>query len=387
MKVIISTPTTIEYDGEHYYSNSVCTAWNRYHQLGDECVVICHVKNVAHATNNKIDDSAKFVFVKKVNTVKAIIRNYSSFNMKIIDKYVKNADLCIVHIPKDHGYQIIKCCKKYNKPYLSVVCGCPWDAFWNHGWRGKIMAPYEYFKLKYYLKHSNYTIYVTNEFLQHRYPTDGKSIGCSNVNICTGDIEVLEKKKIHITNRPIENPLKICTAAAIDVSYKGQEYVIRAIARLKEKGLNFEYHLIGRGSEERLKKIAIKEGVENIVFFHGAIPHDCVLNFLDSMDIYIQPSKQEGLPRALIEGMSRGLLCLGSRTAGIPELLENDFVFSKGNVNEIVNILSKITTDKLLEQADRNFEKAKEFDKEVLNKRRKMFIDSFLKDSRINNKV
>ena len=378
MKLLISTQSTVEFDGTHYYGNSVKAMWNRYHFLGDQCRLICHIKNVERPTQDMIDGNVELIIIRKINSIKAIFQRYSSDNDRIAREQVSWADFCIIHVPNDNGYQVIRYCKKYKKPYMTVVCGCSWDALWNHGWQGKLLAPKGYYTLRKAQKDAPYSIYVTNEFLQNRYPTNGESIGCSNVNIHTGDKTVLDKRLHNIQERQKEGRrLKIGTAAAIDVAYKGQEYVIRAIAELKKQGINYEYHLIGRGDSGRLKGIAEDSGVSENVFFHGAIPHDEVLAFLDEMDIYVQPSKQEGLPRSLIEAMSRGCLCLGSKTAGIPELLEPRYVFPKGNVNTIVSILKEITSGDFEGQANRNFEKAKEYDVDLLNNRRNTFLMKF----------
>lgn len=383
MKVLISTQSKIEYDGKHYYGNSIGAAFKRYYWLGN-ITFICHKKDVKQAKEDRLDDDIRLVFTKRINTVKSILKKYSKENDKIAEEQVKNSDVVIVHTPSDNGYQVIKYCKKYNKPYMTVVCGCAWDALWNHGWRGKILAPLGFYHLKKSQCDVPYSIYVTNVFLQKRYPTKGKSIGCSNVNISTGISSVLEKRLSNISNITSERVIRICTAAAIDVPYKGQEYVIRAMAQLKKIGIRYEYHLIGSGNSSRLRKIAEQyEVIENVIF-HGVLPHEKVLDFLDKMDIYIQPSKQEGLPRALIEAMSRGCLCIGSRVAGIPELLEKEYLFSKGNITEIVNILSNITIEKIEKQAIRNFEFAKNFDSKVLNGRRENFIKEFLRNNNLN---
>lgn len=381
MKILYSTQSVVEYDGQHYYSNSVQATYKRYLALGEDITVLSYMKRVEKPKSDLVDEGAvKFVFVKKINNLKSLLKRESKSNEKIVEQLVKEVDVCVCHVPCGHSHQVIKYAKKYGKPYMTVVCGCPWDALWNFDWRGKLMAPGAYFALKAVQRDSPFSIYVTNEFLQKRYPTNGKSIGCSNVNVSTGIAGVLERRLENIEKRKSEGRiLRIGTAAAMNVPYKGQEYVIRALAQLKQEGINYEYHLIGLGADDRLRGIAAEEGVTEIVQFHGSLPHDEVLAFMDDLDIYVQPSKQEGLPRATIEAMSRGCLCMGSRVAGIPELLEPAYLFKKGSVSEIANILRKVTPDSLVSQAKRNFNKAKEYDCDVLNERRRMFIEDFKK--------
>lgn len=379
MKVLYSTQSVVEYDRKHYYSNPVQATYKRYLTLGEDITVLSYMKHVEKPQSDIIDEGVlKFAFVKKVNTFKGLIKRESKTNEKIIENLVKQTDICVCHVPCSHSLLVIKYARKYGKPYMNVVCGCPWDALWNFDWRGKLLAPKAYFALKKIQREASYSIYVTNEFLQQRYPTKGKSIGCSNVNISTGIEGVLEQRIKNIKNRQSNGRvLRIGTAAAVNVPYKGQEYVIRALAKLKSEGINYEYHLIGLGSDARLRGMAESFGVSDRIIFHGALPHNEVLSFMDDMDIYVQPSKQEGLPRATIEAMSRGCLCLGSRVAGIPELLESEYLFSKGDVDKIANILRHITIDSLLEQAKCNYEKSKAFDRDVLNERRRLFIEEF----------
>lgn len=380
MKVIYSSQTTVEFDGDYYYSNAIRSTYGRYLTLGNEITVICYVKKVERPTHDRVEyEHLSFIPIKKRNSLKSLFCNQNQD--EIIREQVRLADVCVAHVPCAHSYNVIKYARLYEKPYLTVVCGCPWDALWNYDWRGKLMAPKAFWDLKRIMKDAPYSIYVTNEFLQRRYPTNGKSIGCSNVNMHTGVSGVLEKRIDKIRHEKEANYIfQIGTAAALDVPYKGQEYVIRAIAKLKEIGLDYEYHLIGGGTGHKLKEIADKLGISDRVIIHGALPHNQVADFFDSIDIYVQPSKQEGLPRATIEAMSRGCLCMGSNIAGIPELLDDKYLFEKGNVSEIVNILKHVSQNDLLEQATRNYNLAKEYDCDVLNEKRRKFIETFKKD-------
>jgi len=381
MKVLFSTQSIVEYDGVHYYSNPIQATYKRYLTLGDRITVLCHVKKVEISHSDMIDDDAvEFCFINKINSLKSLI-HYSKLNREVIESQVRDSDVCVIHTQNAHAFQVAHFCKKYEKPYLTVVGACPWDALWNYDWRGKIVAPIAWLQLRRIQKDAHFSIYVTKEFLQKRYPTQGRTICCSNVNIHTGIDWILENRITKISNLKDNGRfIKIGTAAAVDVPYKGQKYVIQALGILKQKGIIMEYHLIGKGSNSRLKRIAQQEGVESQVFFHGAIPHSAVLQFLDEIDVYCQPSKQEGLPRALIEAMSRGCYCMGSDVAGIPELLDPFCLFKKGDVNGIATLLIQVSQEKLLNSAKSNFEKAKEYDMDLLNNKRSSFIDLFRKE-------
>ena len=101
--------------------------------------------------------------------------------------------------------------------------------------------------------------------------------------------------------------------------------------------------------------------------------------WLDEMDLYIQPSLQEGLPRAVMEAMSRGLPALGARTGGIPELLGEEDIFPRKGVDAIARMLPAITPEEMERMAARNFERAKDYQKETLDKRRYALYSAFAK--------
>lgn len=175
-----------------------------------------------------------------------------------------------------------------------------------------------------------------------------------------------------------DSPIIIGTLAAVNIKYKGQQYVIKAISKLNKQGYNFHYHLIGGGDQTYLTKIAKKYDVEDKVKFLGTVSHDKVFSELDKLHLYIQPSATEGLPRAVIEAMSRGLPVLGSNAGGIPELIEENYVFKKGSVRAVKKALIKVLNkEKLIKTSKRNFNEAQKYDKEILDKRRKAFYAEF----------
>lgn len=325
-------------------------------------------------TQNRVE-CVSFHLVKKTSNIFAIMSNCRNKLKPIISKQ----DFVIARLPSIYGSMAIYFARKQNKPYLIELVGCPWDSLWNHSWKGKLFALFMWFFTRKAVKKAPYVLYVTNQFLQYRYPCIGKTIGCSNVALPPLEQQILEKRLIKIKQMGSNKPVILGTIAAVNVRYKGQEYVIRAISQLNKEGYDFEYHLVGGGDNSYLKSIAQRVNVADKVKFLGALPHEEVFEFLDKIDIYIQPSKTEGLPRALIEAMSRGCPSIGSKAGGIPELLDGDMLFKPGTVNEIINILKRFNIEKMIEQADRNFEKAREYDKELLYEKRMKFYMEFIR--------
>lgn len=372
----------LKYNNKHYSSGGLSKEMlERYTKVFDEVVVISRqkkIQNYDHKLTLATTDRVKFIEIPDFKSIKSY--NEIVKAKKIIENQLKTNDYLISRLPSSIGSLAVSAAKKYKKPYLIELVACPWDSLWNHSIKGKIVAPFVYLSTKKKVKEAPHTLYVTNEFLQRRYPTKGKSINCSNVVLKKYDDEVLDRKVNKIKNLEVNSKVIIGTTAALNVKYKGQRYIIEALGRLKEEGYtNYEYQLVGTGDQSYLKSIAKKYNVSDQVKFVGSLPHQEVFNWLETIDIYAQPSRQEGLPRALIEAMSRGLPAIGAKTAGIPELLEPEFIFSntRNNIKEICNLLKKIDSDVMMTQSQRNFTEAKKYQHHILEEKRTDFFKEF----------
>jgi glycosyltransferase involved in cell wall biosynthesis len=355
--------------------------FSRYYQITDSLTVAIRTEQIK--SDGIINGLSKInlnnfqvVPCPNLSSLKGMLLNRFKLENILYDQ-IKNVDFLIIRLPSLIGSLSIDIARKMNKPYLIELVGCPWDALWNHSWKGKLVAPFMWYSTKKAVKNAPYVLYVTNEFLQHRYSSTGKTIGCSDVALPTLVESVLEARLHKIKQMTKNKPIVIGTTAAVDVRYKGQDYVIQAIAELNKQGYNYEYRLVGGGDKARLQSIAEKYRVADKVIFEGSIPHERVFDYLDDIDIYVQPSKTEGLPRALIEAMSRGCPCIGSNAGGIPELLDNAYIFRSGNVKELVTILANFDVEKMVKQAKRNFEFSKGYAKEVIETRRNEFFKQF----------
>src|SRR5699024_6103659 len=103
------------------------------------------------------------------------------------------------------------------------------------------------------VKNADYAVYVTNEYLQNKYPNQRKTTNVSNVSLKEFDDSVF-KKRLRKIKKSENDKIILGTAAAVDVVYKGQKYIIETLGKLKKEGItNYEYQLTGGGDQSFLK--------------------------------------------------------------------------------------------------------------------------------------
>lgn len=369
--------------GLHYNNKLV----ERYMLLGNEVTFMMRVSALTEVPDGKFSliDHPNFTVAEFPNlkTLKGRFVKKALAN-KIAEEEVSSSDIIVARLPSSSGNLAVKHALRLNKPLIVEFVACGWDAYWNYNWKGKLVAPYFFIKQKLRMQKVPYVMYVTNKFLQGRYPTKGKAAAISDVELPSPDPSVLEKRIERIRNNR-NQPLTMATVAALDVPYKGQADVIRAMAGLKRKGIAIRYNLVGQGDPSALKKLIDQLELNDVVKIIGPLQHTEVFPFLDETDIYIQPSKVEGMPRAVIEAMSRGCAVLGSDKGGIPELIDKQFVFKPGSPSSIMDKLEDVNRDVLAQCAVNNIDRAMDYARETLSMKRKQFYSEFLRNHNMNS--
>ena len=364
-------PIIQDVDGR-YHAYSFENMHERYSVFSHDISLLIRVKKIEEKKSlSLINDSIKIIEVPDFKKISVFLKNLRKAK-KIIRESVLQSDFVILKMHSSNAFIAYRYAKKYNKPFLSEFVSCAWDSYWNYSFLGKLLAPIMELQTKIVAKNSPFNYYVTKAFLQTHYPSKGLSLGCSDVVLGSLDDSILDERLKKIKCMNPSKPIILGTAASLDVKYKGQQYVIKALSLLRKQGYNVEYHLAGSHDPNNcfLFEVAKKNGVHNYVKYVGVFDNKGILDFYDSIDIYIQPSKQEGLPRSVVEAMSRGCPVLGSKLAGIPELVDDRYMFKKGNVYDISNKIKNLLQSDLKVVSKTNFEHAKDFQYEVLNKKR-----------------
>ncbi|WP_302160116.1 glycosyltransferase [uncultured Ruminococcus sp.] len=320
----------------------------------------------------------KVVEVDNFNTVKGFFLDKKSFERKAVI-YISKADMIFARMPSNTSNSVIRVAKKLGKPYLVEVGGCAWDSYWNHGIMGKMIAPLMYYREKKYVATANFAIYVTKNFLQRRYPNSNTSTNCSNVYLQPIDDSIIEKRIAKINSTDLKKVVLGQAVNSIDVKYKGEHLIIQAMGALKKRGIRIDYQIVGPGIGDYLISQAKKYNVVDQLHLIGTLRKEEIFEWYKNIDIYVQPSKQEGLPRSVIEAMSVGCPALGSNIAGIPELIDQDCLFNPNNISQIVFAIENLLTkENMIRKAKSNFERSKEYNLEEIEKRRQVIFSKFL---------
>ena len=323
---------------EKYYGMTLTYDFfeERYLKFYDNMIISTRYKEISEEKGNysgyKVTngEKVKVIPIKNYNKIPDSILKRKKIKKEIED-VLNMCDMAIIRMPSVIGNIACDICRKKNIKYKIEMVACPWGGYSNHKNKyGKVIAPIMFLRTRYNLKKAKEVLYVTEKFLQRRYPTKGKETSCSDVVLGKIDKEVLEIRKAKIDKKDENSIIKLFTIGSLDLKYKGQEYVIKALGKLKKEGINnFKYYLIGNGSYEYLKKIAIKNNVKDEVIFLGTIQHKEIFEKIDEMDIYIQSSLIEGLPRAILEAMSRACPAIGTNAGGMQELINEKYIKRK----------------------------------------------------------
>ncbi len=100
---------------------------------------------------------------------------------------------------------------------------------------------------------------------------------------------------------------------------KGHIDLFRALARLRERGLDFRCIVVGTGTyENEVKESCHQLRLTDLVEFTGYVKS--VPDQLARADIFVLPSYREALGIALEEAMAHGLACVARDSGGVPEI-------------------------------------------------------------------
>lgn len=365
-------------DGKNYLDTKNYNAIVRYAEYFEKLTVYC-----------KVDRSEKPRYelheqqLPENIEIRELSYNTGFYNPKKVANIYKNivqemageVDLFMSWLMPEIIY-IAPVVRKCNVKFY-VYCGADYYSGWKNSdsMLKKCLIHFIHAKMKKAVYYADYVHYVTDRVLQEVYPTQGKSIGASYVNIKLDCIdEELERRKGKNSISGENVSLGLIGHLSY---YKGIDTAIKAMALLPER---FSLYILGGGNSDKYAELAKKYQVSDRIHFCGKVePGEPVREWVRNMDICIQPSRQEGLPRSVIEAMSLCVPIVGSKVDGIVELVKEEYLHK---VDDEKGLAQKV----LLAEANRvelteySYMVAKRYDRKKLDNRINDFFEDIKKD-------
>lgn len=307
-------------------------------------------------------------YLRKRNQLK---RSIEINLMKIWDE-----NSCVIcRVPGRASTIVVSILRKKNIPYALEVISDPYDALKSESVKHQfisVIRVLSYISLRKLTHFAPAVLYVTKDKLQKRYP-------CSNYSVGASDVIMLQEAYVDKAKKMSSNPAKLICVGTLDQMYKSPDVVISALCLLKEKGLDFVFTWVGDGIyRETMVDLCNSVGLINCVSFVGNLSSGhAVRTYLDKSDIFLIPSRTEGLPRALVEAMARALPCIGTKVGGIPELIDREFLISVNNAYELADRIEFLIKHKDIaeQQSSINLKRSLDYSEEKLGKIRLDFYN------------
>ncbi|THF87141.1 glycosyltransferase family 4 protein [Deinococcus sp. KSM4-11] len=288
----------------------------------------------------------------------------------------------LLRIPGTLGTVAYRVLKASGQPYGAQIVADPHQVFAPGGVRHPLRFLFRWWftrQLKTQARHASVISYVTRVSLQERYPSQARfSNSFSNVQLPAGAFVDQPRSNWDGLGK-LEQPYRLILVGSLAQLYKSPDVILRAIAICADQGLHLHLTIVGDGRHRsELENLARELKVQDQVTFAGQLSSgDAVREELDRADIFVLPSRTEGLPRAMIEAMARAMPCIGSTVGGIPELLPAEDMVPPGDAPALAQKLQEvaISPQRLREMSHRNLETAHSYADSVLARQRQDFYE------------
>ena len=137
-------------------------------------------------------------------------------------------------------------------------------------------------------------------------------------------------------------PLRILATGRL-VWKKGFDYLLAALARVARAGVQFHLEILGDGELKDSLQFSISDlGLDAYVTLVGGVSSAAVLERLQSTDLFVLPSVEEGISNAVLEAMATGIPIVTTDAGGMAEAVTNGVEGFVVPVRDIPALASRI---------------------------------------------
>ncbi len=371
--------------------------WQRYLSVFEAVRVVARARheNTVSSDWRMVNDGAidffpipyyvgPYEYLKKRKLIRSILRDAVHTN-----------DAVLMRVGSRIADDLTPSIWKLRKPYGLEVVTDPYEVFApgavRHAFR-PLFRMTATRNLKRQCARATAVSYVTQRALQSRYPASTQ-IGSSDVELTReaivdqpkvqetyfSSVELNDKGYVE-ASRSFGNSSsvpRLVFVGSLAQMYKGVDVLLYAIKHLMRDGMRVNATIIGEGKHRgELENLSHELGIEEQVRFAGQVTAGCAIRaHLDRADLFVMPSRTEGLPRAMIEAMARALPCIGSDAGGIPELLDPEYLVRPGDAASLAAKIRHVLLNpaQLNKMSARNLLEARKYSEEILEARRNRF--------------
>lgn len=360
------------------HRETVSTAfWKRYLNVFDQVTVLARVLDTTSNEGNYISDPIDHPDINiqplpRFEGPMSFVSKLPMINRTLEDAYSRDRAY-ILRVPNPIGSLVGRKLRNRNHPYGVEVCGDAENSFgkgaYEHPLRPflKVLITRSQKKL---CRNATAISYVTEQSLQEKYPASKEAFEThySSIHLTNNDFATSPKSYSEQLSSP-----KIVSVGSLEQLYKGPDTMLKCLSLLDDQDVSADLTWLGGGKyRSELQQQANELGIDDRIQFLGRVSSEQVHATLDNADLFVLPSRMEGLPRAMIEAMARGLPCIGTTVGGIPELLPKANTVPPDDPCRLAETVESLVADpeRMTKQAAENFQKAKTYHEDVLNQRR-----------------
>ncbi len=139
---------------------------------------------------------------------------------------------------------------------------------------------------------------------------------------------------------------------------KDHAFLVRACARLRDQGIEFECAIAGEGPErQRLESLIREHRLQDRLRLLGHVPRPQMHSLYQRADVVTLTSRSEGIPLVLMEAMVRSRIVLAPAITGIPEIVvpgKTGFLYTPGVLEDFIEKI--LFLQELMRREDRGAE-------------------------------
>jgi glycosyltransferase involved in cell wall biosynthesis len=350
MRVLLTTEARFERtpDGAIWGPAAYGTAlWQRYLDVFSNVIVAARVRDVPTPSAGSVPATAAdiaFCPLPAYSGLGGFLRHARRVRGALADA-VRSSGAVIVRSPSPIGHFAATTAMARHKSYGAEIVGDPDQVFsagaFHHPMRAALRKTATTAQA-HLARHAIAVMFVTRRVLQQKYPTAGLAFSASDAPLDDAAFNTASSDELGDRH----GALRIVTVGHLDQPYKGVAVLLESLRSLRRSGAAVHLTVVGGGRlQADLQELTRDQGTAGDVSFLGQLDRDGVQRALDAAQLFVLPSLTEGLPRALLEAMARGLPAIATRVGGVPELLPEECLVPAGNAEALARKILDVAHD------------------------------------------